>query len=201
MRVSHNEVEALAMKAARGAGFPWGDCEEIAAAARWMAEQGLDVARGLCALLADPNRQERSSCPVAAGIAWSDGAISASPVARWQKLRHPVWLVAMIGAALRHKPQHAEIAWPGWRIVIHGRGWRASSDFGALVDVRTASDIEVTLRPGILAGAGEMSSASGGLGVSPADWSALERLAARTHVPESLASRETGAGAGTNDND
>lgn len=53
---SLNEVEALARKAARGAGYEWGLADEAAAATRWLCAQGLDG----CAVLSQWLRQREA---------------------------------------------------------------------------------------------------------------------------------------------
>lgn len=49
MSLSFNEIEAIALKAARGAGLSWGLAEEAGFAARWLAEHGLDWSGALLA--------------------------------------------------------------------------------------------------------------------------------------------------------
>ena len=52
MIVSLNEIESLALKAARGAGMSWGLAEEAAVAASWLAARSLPWAETLADLLA-----------------------------------------------------------------------------------------------------------------------------------------------------
>lgn len=45
MELSLNEVETLAARAARGAGYSWGEADETGRAARWLARAGFDWSR------------------------------------------------------------------------------------------------------------------------------------------------------------
>lgn len=80
MIVSLNEIETLATKAARGAGFAWGMAEEIGFAARWLAARDLDGIGALDALLATPAACRRSdACPINVGTRLADGAVRELP--------------------------------------------------------------------------------------------------------------------------
>ena len=52
--VSSNEVDALAKKAAKGAGMPWGLAAEAGKATRWLADRGLPGPAVLADLLETP---------------------------------------------------------------------------------------------------------------------------------------------------
>ena len=91
--LSRNEVESLAAKAARGAGFPWGAAEEAGFSAGWLHDAGFD---GLTPLLShlqslaqadwhqmrprwtlggwDSQKEGIPVCPIALGMALSDFA-------------------------------------------------------------------------------------------------------------------------------
>ena len=51
MTYSLNEIETLAKRAARGAGYDWGLCEEAGKAVRWLSARGMGGAQALWDLL------------------------------------------------------------------------------------------------------------------------------------------------------
>lgn len=71
MTPSLGEVQSTALKACRGAGLPWGLCEEAAWAVRWLWAHGFDGLGALAALL--PN-YDQNTCPIRAAAALTDGA-------------------------------------------------------------------------------------------------------------------------------
>ena len=77
---SLGESGALALKAARGAGFSWGVAEEAAQAVVWLHERGHPGVAALCAYLdmkerrdADGASADGAACPIATGCAIIDG--------------------------------------------------------------------------------------------------------------------------------
>lgn len=70
MSWSLNEVEAMAKKAAKGAGYTWGEAEDAARAVRWLEARGLT---GAAALAAHLGAKGSGACPIWKGIAVSDG--------------------------------------------------------------------------------------------------------------------------------
>ncbi len=70
--VSLNEIDAMARKAARGAGYAWGLAEEAGRAVRWLEARGLP---GLAALLRHLERgAPNETSPLLAGATLSDRA-------------------------------------------------------------------------------------------------------------------------------
>ena len=91
MTLSMNEVEAMAKKATRGAGYSWGMAEEAGRATRWLCERGIDGCSALADLLCQREntpvgewfpfpvkrcRPENDNplCPITTGAALSDWA-------------------------------------------------------------------------------------------------------------------------------
>ena len=70
--LSLSEIAALAARATRGVGRSWGEAEEAAEAASWLARAGLDWAGALLAVLDTPAAD--TDCAVRAGIALADAA-------------------------------------------------------------------------------------------------------------------------------
>lgn len=203
--VSLNEIEAMALKAARGAGFAWGEAEEIARAARWLGREGVDVARALRVLLVSSAVLDAEACPIRLGLAWvdtDDPALAAEPVRQWPHVRHPLWLAAVIATNLHPMRRAIRIDWRIGRAAVERRGDNrvqlclsgdALADMGAPVVLQPFDESERAASPSHVA-AGERT-------VDAAAWAELDRLGARTYVPASEASRLLGAGAGTSDND
>lgn len=71
------EVEALAKKAAKGAGYSWGEAEDAARAVRWLEARGLG---GAAALAAHLSGSGKGACPIKVGIAVCDGMRQAEDV-------------------------------------------------------------------------------------------------------------------------
>lgn len=71
------EVEALSKKAAKGAGYSWGEAEDAAKAVRWLEARGLD---GASALVNHLSASDQGACPIHAGIAVSDGVTQVESV-------------------------------------------------------------------------------------------------------------------------
>ena len=73
MTYSLGEIEALCLKAARGAGFPWGLAEDAGRAVRWLEARGQNGAAALAGLLSATDGMPRDdNCPIAYGSALAD---------------------------------------------------------------------------------------------------------------------------------
>ena len=73
MTPSFGEIQSTALKAARGAGLPWGLCEEAGAAVRWCWVHGLD---GIGALAAVLEAYDPAECPLSMGVALAVEALN-----------------------------------------------------------------------------------------------------------------------------
>lgn len=205
--VALGEVQALVAKAARGAGRSFGVAEDAGRAARWLSANGLDGAGLLARLLQTTDGATHADlsfqlpglepvgdaiCPMILGAYLSD--------ARWVP-------EAVIGPVLEPSvllPFLAELAGPD---VIR----LSVGDVSCCV---SADGTQVVALPGGAAKIRieriERIAASGVAGrrpitaracMSAAVASGLTRLATRTYAPATDASRASGAGAGTTDND
>ena len=203
MSRSLNEVETIAWKAARGAGYPWGIAEEAASAMRWLAGRGIDGCPQLASLL---ERTDGSSlddwspdpgeiwsapggalCPLLAGAALSDHAcrLQQCPL-EFGRMASPVlflpfagWAAARIGASLR-------MSWSGGSSFTDGAGLALQDDPGPELDGM------------LVAVSGEMPEPRFGAGRAfpdPQAWDRLDGFARRVHAPASETSRRFGAGA------
>ncbi|MYF88446.1 MAG: DUF3726 domain-containing protein [Boseongicola sp. SB0676_bin_33] len=202
MSRSLNEVETIAWKAARGAGYPWGIAEEAAAAMRWLAGRGRDGCLALASLLErtdgtnlddwSPEPGEVWSapggilCPLMAGAALSDHACQLRQrTHEFGQIASPVlflpfagWAAAMIGANL-------QVTWPGGCAFTDGEALALHGD--------PAQDLDgVTV-----AVSGEMPETrpvASRAFPDPSAWGRLGEFARRVHAPASEASRRFGAG-------
>lgn len=198
---SRSEIEAVCMKAARGAGLPWGLAEEAGMAARRLAEAGLPGPEWLLAYLEGPRGRapaigrghwrpegEGGLCPIATGAALSDRAGRSEPLPTLHHVLHPGLLLPFLihaagaGAALRAD-------WGTGAALAGAAGIDAPHEVPAQGDV-------------LLSRAGAMRAPPRHTGRwVPLDlWRRLNALALFTTVPATERSR-AGAGAGPADND
>lgn len=195
---SLNEVEGLAAKAARGAGLPWGLCEETGKAARWLAGNGLEWAPSLLALLSAPARDNMLS-PLTIGSHLADLGIAPQSVG---PINHPLWLLPSAARIAAINGQAIRVTWDGIVIDIWPFGGAMMGPQDALLRARVPivdlTAVQAGAGDGVEAVAFERSTRSL---VRPQTWQALEVLGARTYVAASAQSRSKGAGAGVTDND
>jgi Protein of unknown function (DUF3726) len=203
MSLSFNEIEAMALKAARGAGVSWGLAEEAAFAARWLAERGLDWAEPLLArcearVSADMTVESTgirgaALCPLRVGAFIADAGLGPHGL-EVRDVAVPLLLLPFLARAEAPGPVAVRLG-TGARVwfaagQLHGtEGLAALPGIAAVTispGVPTATAVDLLPRPRPVAAA-----VAQGL-------SAFER---RTYVPASAQSRLAGAGAGLSDND
>lgn len=208
--LSLNEVEALAKKATRGAGYPWGLAEDAAKAVRWLCANGMDGCEELAYLLRAMDGRDLSSarpvlgtdmwaapdgalCPVVAGATLSDlAATLPDATLTLCDVMRPVLIIPFAGMAAAHLDRPVTVAWSGAEAVTDGtrlefRG--VTADRTDSVRVSVSGEFDTPAKP--------VKRAS----PETACLAALERLAHRTYAPATEASRRRGAGAGLSDND
>lgn len=218
-RLSRNEVETLCLKAARGAGMPWGLAEEAGYAAGWLAMRGVDGASVLLAhLTARPegsdaiaieNRVWSSQsggglCPIAVGAALDDHAgleegVGSGPVTI-TTLRHPGLAIPHIAGLARVLKTALVLIWDKGSIQISAIGEVDRAGLLAL--------IQVPMTRLVVSSCDSMASTVIVTSFTPADicpltsatLAGLNALAMRTTVPASEQSRRD-AGTSTSDND
>jgi hypothetical protein len=170
--LSLNEVESLALKVARGAGFDWGACEDISRGARALARRGDPWAEALLALARDAGRWggESVASPVSLAARWIDDP---PPLERSGKrvanVGSPIWVSALFAAS--PIGETIEVEWPGGRLA-------------------PVADIVIAPRAPALTALLRRASAD------TAILAALGEIAARVYVPASAESRAKGAGGG-----
>jgi len=209
MTLSLGEVEALARKAARGAGHSWGMADEAAMAIRWLCARDQDGCQALANLLTRCDGVELKAwvpvidgktwaapggmlCPLLAGAALSDraGELARTPV-RLGPVAEPVILLPFAARAAQ------QLCTP---VSVHLSGITAITDGDALGLVATTKPVDrITIRTGgkITQGPPPQTRAD----PDPRDVATLSALAHRTYAPATEASRRSGAGAGLSDND
>ncbi len=204
---SMNEVEAIAAKAARGAGLSWGLCEETGKAARWLAARGIDWAPSLVALLTACDKLagpfdssiERQVSPLLAGSYFADLGTSEMRVSN---VAHPAWLLPFAARVAALYGRAVCVGWADASVTVSSIGCELA---GSTKDLMAPHVEFVTWSP-LPLGSDEMRgtvalSNRTRSSITVAAWQALEVLGARTYVPASDQSRTMGAGAGLTDND
>ena len=207
MNLSLNELEAMAKKAARGAGYTWGMAEEAGAAVRWLSRYGLDGCAALVELFDKVDGEDDSFrpntvkpvwiaesgtvCSLAAGVALADHAD------RLKELRtriagavSPILLLPFCADAARLAGKTVQISSDGGvmatdGISVSGSGLGGCGD----VDILFGADL------------GPHRPTANRAAPSAENWAKLSAYAERTYAPATEASRLKGAGAGINDND
>lgn len=214
MSFALNEVDAMARKAARGAGFSWGMAEETGRAARWLCAQGIDGVQALAALLgradgaalvtmepaAGPGHALRTQagaiCPLMAGAALADSAeIWAADGLQIGAVLSPALLLPFAAIAAAQLGTPISVTWDG--VAARTDGTRLSltgSD-----DLLAPQTAQATVRSG--GKLAEPLTRRSRAAPADADWATLNCLAGRTHAPATEDSRLKGAGAGLSDND
>lgn len=210
------EVQALATKAARGAGYDWGMAEEAGQAAAWLYAAGLE---GLALLLAhleavdaapDALRGPASCaaaglwagpegaalCPLLAGAALSDIGGPGEGGLTIAGLALPVLLVPFLALLARDTGRSFRLDWPGGGFGIGPGG----TDDPAAARSLAAEAGPCTLRLRRQARPVAARPREPAAMIDRALWARLDRLALRTCVPATDQSRAD-AGAGDSDND
>jgi len=213
MVLSLPEVEALCIKAARGAGYSWGMAEEAGYAARWLAARGLPGPDILQSHLAEFDNKAWASvvpltgetwcspsgtnlCPLATGSALADRATLAGHVyPKIEGTAYPILLLPFIDRIAKSQQVVLSVRWDRCVVNIGADGCEfvegleyvtqspASSVKIAEVKVHPAADTFVM-----------------GCSINGQALRQLETLAMRTYVPATEQSR-AGAGAASSDND
>ena len=207
MQCSDNELEMTLRKAVLGAGYKFGTAVDVARAGVWLSRRGVDgIEAILVALRSEPAavKLERvngepvisAAKAIAAGPAAVDLAIAADAAThvRLDDVDSPNLVLGLAGVAAGDFSQRFTLDCDGTSLEI---------------------DCNTTSLQAVPSDCSRMKLAVGGtevcqrvtkhsveaLLVDDESWSTIERLAARTYVPASEASRARGAGAGLVDTD
>ena len=212
MNLALIEVEAMAKKAARGAGYSWGMAEEAAKGTRWLCTAGFDGVAALAKVLQTVDGQDLSTmtpgalggdwqgsndtlCPLATGAALSDSAdFWAEDGKTASNVIAPLLLLPFAANAALQLGRSVTLSWQDAQLVTDGRTVGATSNG---IDVDRAKTVQVHV------GGALSNERPTSFRATPndADWATLERFAHRTYAPDTEESRLKGAGAGLSDND
>jgi len=214
MSFSLNEVDGMAKRATRGAGYSWGIAEEAGKATRALSAHGLDGSGLLAGLLerssqlspgdltpqnteADWNGAAGLLCPLMAGTTLADYASRIGPreIAIDQVL-YPALIIPFAVNAARQIKATLALTWTDIRVVCSGSAFSVQGPDKAL---NVATCDRLTLRQG--GDVGTPLTRQSRATPAPADWATLGSFAHRTYAPATDASRLSGAGAGLSDND
>lgn len=210
IRLSCNEVGALCLKAARGAGFSWGLAEEAGYAARWLYEHAvdgptaladfLDARAGIMPVVTLKDGIFRTSsgdalCPISAGAGMSDVAGSSSGPWLAKEVCAPILLLPFVAQVATSAQVSHRVKWSRGAVIVSAGG-SISGDVSVLATTKVA-DVLVEAAP-------EVTPTSPDIGKCPAvpseTLSRLDAYAMKTTVPPSDASRsDAGATGGDND--
>jgi hypothetical protein len=198
MKVSLNEIEQTVLKAARGAGVSWGEAEDVASAARWLASNRISWLQSLVNAL--DARGQKLGTPRSgvfmAGVLSDETALQSGVTLTVE--RDGLWVLAHAAGqaiacrrciTIRTSKGNVSIA-PSGSIAAADSEWQN----GVSGTMTLAFDEAPAPTP-----AAEI--AVSGHDVDIGWWRRLEDFAVATYVPASEYSRRTGAGAGTIDND
>lgn len=187
MILAMGEIEALARKAAKGAGFGWGEAEEAAQAARIVAASGLPACGSLAAFLSARERGGLASenCPVTLGCQLMDG----------RDLRNVTCHAPLLFMGFVARRAAIE----GHALTLYSAAFHASAGPDLAVELHKSSEEvhQATLGPALEAPQVARVYRSA---VSPGDMATLLTFAQRTYAPETEARRNAGAGAGNDGN-
>lgn len=216
MTHSLNEIESLARKAARGAGYSWGLAEEAGKSVRFLCAAGLPGAEALAGWLTKNDGCEyRAHCPECSGDDWRAPGGVLCPLITGAALcdraamltpgdtiilgptAYPVLLIPAVASASDLSGAGLTLAWPGVTVARTGRETWLNADPSALNTPRV-EQLTLTVAD-TRAGSRLRRGYRGCLPEGPAD--ILNRFAHRTYAPETEESRLAGAGAGLTDND
>ena len=204
--LSSNEIDAMAKKAAKGAGMAWGIASDAGRATRWLADHGLRGPELLADLLDwRDGRTHAEVAPPDVGLSWADHPAALDPVvvgtvcadlagrlasgrAELGRVRPPLLLGFALSVAAARTGTALVARWADAALGVTADGASAQ---GSLL----ATEALVTVEPGRLDGA-RLAAPAAGWSVDPAAWARLEAFAHRTYAPDTEASRLRGAGAG-----
>jgi hypothetical protein len=189
---SLGEVEAMARKAARGAGYAWGVADEAGHAVRWLEARQAGGITDLADLLVEVSNETPADftpksvadwtcntnhlCPVMTGLVFADTAeLREAEVTRLNSVMAPKLMLPFLGHVAAIQGQPLSVVAGAGRAIVRDGDLDMSGDWTAAMETRVDPD--------------------------PSAWKILTRMASRTYAPATEASRLKGAGAGLTDND
>ena len=209
--LSLGEIEALCLRAARGAGLDWGLAEEAGQAARWLCAAGLDGLTAVHATLTTPVAttlcvdtrtgavtapdDETPLCPLRTGAALSDHAALLPDTVRIARVVWPVLLIPFVARSARRSKRAVTFTADGAQVTVASD--QSLSGAVATFAALRAARVTLTPAPDLPAPTTPPVRAASPL---PKVLTGLDALALRTTVPATAASRAD-AGSALDDND
>lgn len=195
--LSLGETEAMARKAARGAGHAWGMAEDAGFAVRWLCAHGQPGAAVLADLLAHQEQARTTQdCSLRLGAQLADGVTALGPEdTALGRLACPLLLLPFAARRAAADGIALRVTIKGDSAEIDAAGRLATAVPGAAL-----RDAPVTVARLAKTGAAPSARVTRAY-VHLQDWLRLDTFAQRTYAPETDASRQSGAGAGLSDND
>ena len=208
--LSLSEISSLTYRAARGAGYEWGEAEEAAFASVWLSRAGLDWAGTILAVLKGaracaplPSRGRWAAvgqlCPLRTGIAIADFATlqegpSTHPV-ECVAVAQPLLVVPFVARAANFLARPIGVFWTDNQVFLQ-------PEQPPLIEssVDTCKPVDVTIACENVRRAMPMWSQFHHAEICNAQYGELNALALRTTVPTSARS-QAGAGGEEGDND
>ena len=162
MTYSLYEIEVMAKRATRGAGYHWGHAEEAGKAVRWLSERGLPGSELLAQLLTlndgrsyddaaphsliGPWRAGNGDlCPLLAGSALCDHAaeIAGGLIFELEVVAYPLLLAPYVATASALTRSASSLSWGQTTLLIDPKGIAVSGDFDLVL---TPREHQVTCR-------------------------------------------------------
>ena len=209
MTWSLGEVEAMARKAARGAGYAWGVADEAGHAVRWLEARQAGGITDLADLLVEVSNETPADftpksvadwtcntnhlCPVMTGLVLADTAeLREAEVTRLNSVMAPKLMLPFLGHVAAIQGQPLSVVAGAGRAIVRDGDLDMSGDW-------TAAFCPVEIAPSSIAL--RTTAMETRVDPDPSAWKILTRMASRTYAPATEASRLKGAGAGLTDND
>lgn len=200
---SLNEIEAVAKKAARGAGYTWGLAEEAGKAVRWLCARDADGCTALADLIVrfdgavpqditpnpDGTQWQASSgilCPLMMGCILSDHArLSNVQSTQIGPIAEPILLLPFAANWAKLRNRQIGLEWVTGQAVTDGTAFSMQGHMG-----RSADQITMHINGKMAAPSPRRTRVE----PAPMAWETLTSFAHRTYAPATEESRMKGAG-------
>ncbi|NKB63310.1 MAG: DUF3726 domain-containing protein [Gammaproteobacteria bacterium] len=218
---SLNQIDQTCRKAARGVGLPWGAADDIGKAARWLSAYELTSVPQIVELLEayEPDRYEDvipqnlasplqpgkgRLNPLITGMVLSDliDEIKENPMVTG-RLDYPIFTAGFLGQTALTEDRAIRLSWAGIALVfyrdaliIEGNRKDLELEFCETLECERVNFSEIQTDQKNL-----LKPVMASVKVTWVIWQKLEKLAHHTYVEATEQSRQSGAGAGLNDND
>ena len=187
MTPSLSEITATGRKAAKGAGYSWGQADEVGRATAWLWEHGIDSITPLAELL---DYGTPKTCPIRIGTRLCDAPPHSMQSA--ETVQSPILLLFFTG-------ELGKITNSTVKLTIGEAIYFTTPEAMFIAQSGAVGAVTVTCNAG--APNGKQLPPQPRRTVPKGAWSRLEHWEHKTYAPASEKSRLAGAGAGLSDND